>query len=528
MGRINNTKLKKAFTESEYTLEMLEEIRRVREDPVYFCRNYVHIKHPTRGQILFDLYPYQEDIINKYQYNRFNILLSARQTGKTETTAAYILWYAMHHDVKNILIVSNKAKNAMDIIAKIQNAYEELPAWLKPGINPNNWNKHTCEFENKSIIKSETTSENSGRGQSISLLYCDEFAFVPDHIQEEFWASIFPTLSTGGSCIISSTPNGDSDKFSELWRKAELSVTLDNKDEYSGTDLRFVPTWIKWDMPPNRDEAFKQGVIDIFGEAKWLQEYECEFLGGAGTLLDNKLLISRENEIISHDTNVLFKIHDIPFFTQIKMGATYIIGIDPATGSGNDYSVIEVAEFPSLKQVMEYRDNITKSPELYAILKKIIMFFTNNNCEIMLSIENNGVGEGMISLYNVDEDIPANVEMINESGREKYGFFTSEAIKLKYANKLKNLIEADPSFLNSVTLIKELKNYVRKGKAYEAKRGSTDDCVSAWLIIIRILDELSEYDEEAYERLYSLSIKEDEYWNNDDIELMDETVSFII
>lgn len=267
-----NTKLKRAHSEEEYTQEMMVEFHRCRTDVKYFCRHYVHIKHPIRGQILFDLYDYQEEVLDNYCNNRLNILLSARQTGKTETTGAYILWYAIFHPSKEILIASNKSSNAMDIISKIQNAYEELPSWLKPGINRDNWNKHTCEFDNKSVIRAEATSINSGRGKAISLLYCDEFAFVPKHVQEEFWSSILPTLSTGGSCIISSTPNGDSDKFAELWRTAELGDDVKSESKLA---MRFIPKWIKWDMPPGRNETFKEEQMMLLGERKWLQEYEC-------------------------------------------------------------------------------------------------------------------------------------------------------------------------------------------------------------------------------------------------------------
>lgn len=278
-----SSRLKKAHAQIEYTPEMIEEVRKCAADPVYFCRNYVYILHPTRGQILFNLYDYQEEILHNYQTHRLNILLSARQTGKTETSAAYILWYAIFHPNKRILIASNRSSNAMEIIEKIQNAYEELPDWLKPGIDPNNWNKHTCKFENKSRIDSETTSERSGRGKAISLLYCDEFAFVQPHIQEEFWKSMFPTLSTGGNCIISSTPNGDSDKFAELWRTAELNNEVRGDDDDGNEQvLQFKSMWIKWDMPPGRDDQFKRDQIAILGERNWLQEYECV---GGDTLL---------------------------------------------------------------------------------------------------------------------------------------------------------------------------------------------------------------------------------------------------
>ena len=195
MSRRRNPNLKSAYKEESYTAEQIQEIIRCTTDPSYFIKNYVYIKHPVRGRIKFDLYDYQEDMIHLYHTSDLAIVLSARQTGKTESICAYLLWYAIFHEEVTILIASNKSSSAMELIAKIQDVYEYLPHWLKPGINEDSWNKHECKFDNKSRIVSSTTSKDSGRGLAISLLYCDEFAFVPANIQEEFWTSIQPTLS---------------------------------------------------------------------------------------------------------------------------------------------------------------------------------------------------------------------------------------------------------------------------------------------------------------------------------------------
>lgn len=204
MSRRKNPNLKSSNVVDEYTQEMILEMKRCAVDPVYFAMNYVYIKHPVRGRIKFTMFDYQIKMMNKYKNNKHNIVLSARQTGKTETSCAYLLWFSIFHDDKTVLVVSNKATNAMEIISKIQYAYEELPNWLKPGIDENSWNKHECKFDNKSRIVSTTTSKDSGRGLPLSLVYCDEFAFVPTNIQEEFWASILPTLSciTGDSYVL--------------------------------------------------------------------------------------------------------------------------------------------------------------------------------------------------------------------------------------------------------------------------------------------------------------------------------------
>lgn len=259
--------------------------------------------------------------------------------------------------------------------------------------------------------------------------------------------------------------------------------------------------------------------------------HNCEFLGGEGTLMDNRILIKREKEIVAAGSNVLFTIHDVPFFVPIKQGSTYLMGVDPSTGTGRDFTTIEIVEFPSMTQVMEYRSNSTRSPEIYALMKNIIQFFVNNNCEIYFSVENNGVGEGIISLYSVDEDIPDSAIMIHEEGKSRYGFTTTDSTKLKYANKLKMLVETDSIIIHSMTLLKELKNFARSGKTYNAKSGSTDDCISAYLIIIRILDDLSENNEEAYEKLYALAVDDGDAWTNDDIEMhgdVDDSLPFIV
>lgn len=188
-------------------------------------------------------------------------------THNTVVASAFLLWYAIFVPNKTILIAANKNDNAMEIIGRIQYAYEYLPMWIKPGVKDDGWNKHECKFDNDSRIVSTATSETSGRGMSISLLYLDEFAFVKPSVQEEFWTSILPTLSTGGAAIITSTPNGAVDKFSSIWRAANMDNSTDG--------LTFKPFQVAWDEPPGRDETFKRNMIALLGETKWRQEYEC-------------------------------------------------------------------------------------------------------------------------------------------------------------------------------------------------------------------------------------------------------------
>jgi hypothetical protein len=246
--------------------------------PVYFTKKYVKIQHPKRGEVPFLLYPYQERMMETYLNNNKVVVLSARQTGKSQTSAIFLLWFAMFNPDKTVLIAANKNANAMEMIQRISYSYESLPMWLKPGVTHDGFNKHEIKFDNGSRLVSTATSENSGRGMAISLLFLDEFAFVAKGVQEAFWTSILPTLSTGGACIMTSTPNGATDKFASIWRSAHFDTMID--------DQTFVPIHIKWDEPPDRDEKFKQTQIALLGELKWKQEYECIAGSSMLTLMD--------------------------------------------------------------------------------------------------------------------------------------------------------------------------------------------------------------------------------------------------
>lgn len=514
-----NPGLKKSNVVTEYTQEQLIEMARCARDPIYFIKNYIKIKHPKRGKINFDLYDYQEELVRMYMGNRFNIILSARQTGKTETSCAFLLWYAIFNPDKTVLIASNKSTNAMELIGKIRYAYEELPNWLKPGIDADNWNKHTCSFDNKSRIVSTTTSKDSGRGLAISLIYCDELAFVKPHVQNEFWDSILPTISTGGAMIITSTPNGDSNLFANMWNAAKGKLPEEREED------DFIPLHVKWDQPPGRDEKFKRAMISKLGERKWQQEFECMFISSDHTLFDSfditqaELAAKRRAEdftrfdqgkdIKGYIPSYPYRVAGHKFWKKIDPTKTYLVGVDPATGSGEDYTVFQVFEFPSLIQVLEYRSNTMSSPVAYTQLKNLLKFLEGFTKEVYFSIENNGVGNGMISLYEADETPPVHSHFVSEPGANKLGMFTTAQNKMRAALKFKELFERGQMILNSDMLFHEMKNYVRKDGAYAANVGAHDDTISAILIIFRILQEMSNYDDNAYNKMYTVEAEID-------------------
>ena len=510
MARAKNPRLKRPNEEQEYTPEQVMELKRCAEDPVYFIKTYVRIQHPKEGSVPFELYDYQEDMVRAYKENRWVAVLSARQTGKSITSAAYLLWYAMFHFDKTVLIASNKNSNAMEMILRIRYAYENLPHWLKPGVQEDGWNKHNVGFDNNSRIVSTATSEDSGRGMSISLLFLDEFAFVPHNVQEDFWTSILPTLSTGGSCIMTSTPNGDMNKFAVLWRGANIPRKRGSKIGTNG----FYPIQVRWDQPPGRDEQFKEDTIAKLGDRKWMQEYECEFLSSDSLLIDSLFLAN----ITPHIEKIkpVNEHKGVVFFRKIKPGGTYLVGVDPATGSGEDYSVITVFEFPQMVQVAEYRSNTMSTNDLYGMLKNVLMYLEKKQTTVYFSVENNGVGEGVIALFEADEHPPETAEFVSELGKDKRGMYTTAKVKMRACVNLKEMLEKGNLHIMSHILLAELKSYARKRGAYEAQLGATDDSISAVLIVIRLVEEIATYDQEAFDKLYTTDFEQWDYNGVDD------------
>lgn len=515
MAVSKNPFLKRANEQHEYKIEHIQELKKCSEDPIYFIKNYCQVQHPVKGAVPFRLYPYQEKMIEAYHSNRQIVVLSARQTGKTVSSMAYLLWYAMFQFEKTVLIASNKNDNAMECIYRIRFMYERLPHWLKPGLTDDGWNKHSCGFDNGSRIISTATSENSGRGLAISLLYCDEFAFVRDTVQQEFWTSMAPTLATGGSCIITSTPNGDANIFAQLWRGANIPQTANSSLGSNG----FYPIEVKWDEPPGRDDKFRDEEIAKIGELRWKQEYECKFLSSDPLLFDTIVMANLTEEIkhvIPYGT-----ISDIIFFKPPVNGAMYLAGVDPATGSGEDFTTFVVFDFPNMEQVAEWRSNTMSSVQSYHILKKMLSIYERVGATVYFSVENNGVGEGIISLYEADENPPETAEFVSEAGAHRRGMTTTGKSKMKACVTIKEMVERNSMKIKSRTLIEEMKQYVRTKGSYAAKIGGTDDLISSCLIVTRLLEEIASFDQDAYDKIYAHAYLSDDgsEWNENDIPL---------
>jgi len=310
----------------------------------YFTEHFFYIQHPMKGKLLLAPFEYQKRLLHAYHNHRFTVNMLPRQMGKTTTAAAYLLWYAMFHPDQTILIAAHKYTGSQEIMQRIRYAYELCPDHIRSGVT--NYNKGSIEFDNGSRIVSATTTGNTGRGMSISLLYCDEFAFVQPNIAEEFWTSISPTLATGGRAIITSTPNSDEDTFATIWKEANNKF-----DEYGNEqDLGingFFPYTCKWEEHPDRDDAWAKQEQGRIGEERFRREYGCEFLIYDETLINSIKLSEMEGREPS------FKMGQTRWYTKPTPDNIYLVSLDPSLGTGGDFAAIEVFELPSFKQVAE-------------------------------------------------------------------------------------------------------------------------------------------------------------------------------
>lgn len=499
-----NEFIKRPNSLTEYTQENLKDLYLCATDPVYFAKTFVKVQHPTRGAIPLILYEYQVRAIEGFLKNRWCMLKCGRQMGKTTVIAIYLLWFACFNKDKNLLVASKDNSGAMDIMDRIRYAYEELPNWLKPGVKA--YNRHSIEFDNGSTIRSVSTTENTGRGKSISLLMLDELAFVRTSIQAAMWSALAPTLSTGGSCIISSTPNGDSELFATLWREAMSGISSELPGETAEDTQRdeFFPIEVEWDEHPDRTEAYRKSMIRKIGEEKWKQEYECQFLS-SDPLLINTLVLS-----MMKSKSPLYNDKGFFFWREPDPNKTYIVGVDVAEGLEQDFSTIQIIELETLEQIGEYRNNTVKENQLYDAIKYVITKLlgyvdqrTGKKPTIYWSFENNSAGAALGALYYNDDKFPQEAELINAKD-SRLGMRTVNKTKVEACRYLKKLIEQTKGGLtiNSKMLIFELKNFIATGAGYAAKRGCTDDLVCAFLIVLRVMKYLSDYEPEVFDKLY--------------------------
>ena len=493
---LGNPNLKKANVKVEFTQENIEEFIKCKSDPVYFAKNYIKIVSLDEGLVPFSLYPFQEKLINNFHNDRFNICKMPRQTGKSTTVVSYLLHYAVFNDNVNIAILANKASTARDLLGRLQLAYENLPKWMQQGVLV--WNKGSLELENGSKILAASTSASAVRGGSYNVIFLDEFAFIPNHIADQFFASVYPTISSGQKTkvIIVSTPHG-MNHFYRMWHDAER-----NKNEY-------IPTEVHWSEVPGRDAVWKEQTIANTSEQQFRVEFECEFLGSVDTLISS----SKLRTLVYDDPRQSNRGLDI-YFDPIK-DHDYIITVDVARGVGIDYSAFIIADITTFphKVVGKYKNNEIKPMLFPSIIVDLGKAY--NNAFILCEV--NDIGDQVASIIHYDLEYE-NLLMCSMRGRAgqivgqgfsgkktQLGVKMSKTVKKVGCSNLKTLIEDEKILFNDYDIISELTTFIQKHNSFEAEEGCNDDLamclvIYAWLVQQDYFKELT--DQDIRKRIY--------------------------
>ena len=493
---LGNPLLKKANVQQNFTKEQVKEYIKCKQDPIYFVKNFIQIVSLDHGLVPFKLWDFQEELIENFHEHRFNIAKLPRQTGKSTTVVSYLLHYALFNDNVNIGILANKASTARDLLGRLQTAYENLPKWIQQGVL--SWNKGSMELENGSKILAASTSASAVRGMSFNIIFLDEFAFVPNHIAESFFASVYPTITSGTKTkvIIISTPYG-MNHFYKLWTDA--------------TNGRNGYTWseVHWSQVPGRDAKWKQETIQNTSERQFTQEFECEFLGSVDTLISAAKLrtLSFDDPISKHK--------GLDIYEKPKEKSEYLLTVDVARGIGGDYSAFIVFDITTVPYsiVAKFRNNEIKPMLFPNTINDVARAY--NNAWVLCEV--NDVGDSVASILNYDLEYP-NVLMSAMRGRAgqiigqgfsgtktQLGVKMSITVKKQGCANLKQIIEDDKLLFRDYEIIAELTTFIQKKQSFEADEGFHDDLVMclvifAWLVQQEYFKEMT--DNDVRQRIY--------------------------
>ena len=493
---LGNPNLKRANVAQNFTPEEVQEFVKCSKDPVYFITNYIQIISLDLGLVPFNLYPFQADMVNKFHDNRFNIAKLPRQSGKSTVVTAYLLWYTLFNDNVNVAILANKAATAREMLQRLQLSYENLPNWMQQGVV--NWNRGSLELENGSKIMAASTSASAVRGMSFNIIFLDEFAFIPTHIADEFFSSVYPTISSGKSTkvIIISTPKG-MNMFYKLWHDAELK-----RNEY-------VTTEVHWSEVPGRDALWREQTIANTSEEQFNQEFECEFLGSVNTLITStKLKIMTYEDPLSSNAG-------LDIYEEPVEGNQYVMTVDVARGLTKDYSAFLVFDTTTIpyRIVAKYRNNVIKPMLFPNVIHQVATSY--NHAYIMAEVNDIGGQVADILQYDLEYDNLLMCAMRGRAGqvvgqgfsgsKTQLGVKMSTTVKKTGCSNMKTLIETDKLIFQDYDIISELTTFIQKGQAWEAEEGCNDDLamcivIFSWLATSDYFRELHDNDVRA--RLY--------------------------
>ncbi len=493
---LGNPNLFKANTQQQYSEEQIREIAKCMENPIYFVKKYTKIVNIDDGLVPFNMYPFQEKMVDTFHNNRFSICKLPRQSGKSTTIIAYLLHQVIFNDNINVAILANKSTTARDLLGRLQLAYENLPTFLQQGVL--NWNKGSLELENGSKILAAATSSSAIRGGSFNIIFLDEFAFIPANISEQFFSSVYPTISSGkkSKVMIVSTPHG-MNMFYKLWNDA-----IHKRNDY-------VPIEVHWSEVPGRDDKWKEETIRNTSEAQFATEFECEFVGSVDTLLNPSKIrtMSHSNPIVSQN--------GLDMYEQAIKGRDYVMTVDVARGTVKDYSafvVFDVSKMP-YRIVAKYRNNEIKPLLFPHTIEKVARAYNNAH----VCVEVNDVGHQVADALQFELEY-TNLLMCMMKGRagqilgggfskrgSQLGVRMTKQVKRIGCTNLKTLVEGDKLIINDFNIIEELSTFVRRGQSWQAEEGSNDDLamclvIFAWISNQRYFKELTDLDVRA--RMY--------------------------
>lgn len=504
---LGNQKLKRVNVPQNYTPDQVSEFLKCMRDPIYFIKNYVKIINVDRGIIGFDLYDFQEDMLNVMVNNRYSIHKLPRQSGKTSSVVALMLWYTLFHSNYSIAILANRKEQSQEILSRYQLAYENLPKWIQQGVVE--WNKRSIELENGCKIAADATTGSAARGTSRNMIYLDEFAFVDNNLQDEFFASAFPVISSGKTTkvIMTSTPHG-LNKFYKLWSDSEKGKS------------EFAPFSVEWNDVPGRDEEWKRKQIEIMGEEKFRQEFSTEFIGSSNTLIAPNVLLNLVKE------TPLYNTMQIAMYEEPVKDKPYVIICDVARGVEGDYSAFTVIDISTIpyRIVAKFKDNKI-SPMLFP---DFIHQFAKKYNDAYVLVEINDAGQQVADIlhYELEYDNMIHAAMKGRKGQQVGGGFggsnnlgvrTTKQVKRIGCQNLKTLVEAQQLILNDIDVIEELYSFVQVGDSYKAEEGQHDDLVMTlvlfgWLTMQDYFKELSDLNIRNAVALRDLGKTEEEYY----------------
>ena len=493
---LGNPQLKAAYVPQDFTKEQIQEYVKCKGDPIHFISDYIKIISVDEGLIDFNLRDYQRNMVQSFHDKRFVICKMARQSGKSTTIIAYLLHYALFNENVSIAVLANKKSTALELLSRLQLAYENLPKWLQQGVIV--WNKGNIELENGSKILASSTSGSAIRGGSFNILFLDEFAYVPQNISEQFFSSVYPTITSGQTTkvLVVSTPNG-MNMFYKMW----VDANEGNND--------YIPISVHWSQVPDRDDKWKTDTIRNTSERQFQQEFECSFLGSSNTL------ISAEKLIAMPFKKPVYQYEGLDVYQEPITNHTYVVVCDVSRGVDLDYSafsVFDVTQQP-YRQIAKYRKNDI-SPMLYP---NIIYTTARKYNEAFVLVEVNDIGQQVADILYHDMEYE-NMMMITMHGRNgqqigggfsknvSMGIRTTKQVKRIGCATLKDLIERDNLLIEDFDTISELTTFIAKNTSYEADDGCHDDLVMtmvlfSWLVQQRYFRELT--DQNIREKMFA-------------------------